>query len=56
MKTDQGTEHAAQDTGLVEVAEGTKVLPGGNTIVTAVDKLVNWSRKSSIWPMTFGLA
>ena len=29
---------------------------GDNIIVTSLDKLVNWSRKSSIWPMTFGLA
>lgn len=25
-------------------------------ITTRVDKIVNWSRKSSLWPMTFGLA
>lgn len=29
---------------------------GDNIITTSLDKLVNWSRKSSIWPMTFGLA
>jgi NADH-quinone oxidoreductase subunit B len=29
---------------------------GGNVTVTSLDKLVNWVRKSSIWPMTFGLA
>jgi NADH-quinone oxidoreductase subunit B len=29
---------------------------GENVITTSLDKLVNWSRKSSIWPMTFGLA
>ncbi|MEI6206937.1 MAG: NADH-quinone oxidoreductase subunit B family protein [Desulfuromonadales bacterium] len=29
---------------------------GENIITTSLDKLVNWSRKSSIWPMTFGLA
>lgn len=29
---------------------------GDNIIITSLDKLVNWSRKSSIWPMTFGLA
>src|SRR3954467_5290285 len=30
-------------------------LPSG-VLLTSVEKLVNWSRKSSLWPMTFGLA
>jgi NADH-quinone oxidoreductase subunit B len=25
-------------------------------LLTSVDKLVNWARRSSIWPVTFGLA
>ena len=25
-------------------------------ITTSVDQVVNWARKSSLWPMTFGLA
>ncbi len=25
-------------------------------LLTTVDKVVNWSRKSSVWPLTFGLA
>ena len=29
-------------------------LPG--VVVTTVDKVFNWARKSSLWPMTFGLA
>ena len=29
---------------------------GDNILTTTLDGLVNWSRKSSIWPMTFGLA
>ena len=41
---------------LVEVEEGTKVVPGTNMIITTLDKLVNWGRQGSIWPMTFGLA
>ncbi|MEW5974727.1 MAG: NADH-quinone oxidoreductase subunit B family protein [Acidobacteriota bacterium] len=27
-----------------------------NLIVTTVDNLLNWSRASALWPMTFGLA
>jgi len=48
MKSDNPT--------LVEVEEGTKIIPGGNTIITSLDKVVNWGRSSSLWPMTFGLA
>lgn len=27
-----------------------------NLITTSVDSLINWARKGSLWPMTFGLA
>ncbi|MBI2460389.1 MAG: NADH-quinone oxidoreductase subunit B [Candidatus Rokubacteria bacterium] len=30
--------------------------PGGWVAVTSAEKLFNWARKSSIWPVTFGLA
>jgi NADH-quinone oxidoreductase subunit B len=36
--------------------EGMWVIPGTQTLVTSLDKLINWGRKSSLWPMTFGLA
>ncbi len=41
---------------LVEVEEGLKTIPGANTIIASFDKIVNWGRLSSLWPMTFGLA
>jgi NADH-quinone oxidoreductase subunit B len=29
---------------------------GANFMTAQLDKLVNWARRSSLWPMTFGLA
>ena len=29
---------------------------GVEYVLTGLDRLVNWARKSSMWPMTFGLA
>jgi len=40
---------------LVEVEEGTRIL-APNIIITSMDKLINWGRSSSLWPVTFGLA
>ena len=31
-------------------------MPGGSLFLTTADSFVNWARKSSIWPLTFGLA
>lgn len=31
-------------------------LPGGGVALTTADFLINWSRTSSMWPLTFGLA
>jgi NADH-quinone oxidoreductase subunit B len=36
----------------IEVPEDIK----GNLLVTSVDALVNWGRKSALWPVSFGLA
>jgi NADH:ubiquinone oxidoreductase subunit B-like Fe-S oxidoreductase len=40
---------------LVEVEEGTRIM-APNILITSLDKLVNWGRSSSLWPLTFGLA
>lgn len=45
-----------EKTTLVEIEKGLKVIPGANTIVASLDKIANWARLSSLWPMTFGLA
>lgn len=42
--------------GVVEIEKDLKVIPGANTIIASIDKLVNWGRLSSLWPLTFGLA
>lgn len=31
-------------------------LPGGSLFLTTADTFINWARKSSVWPLTFGLA
>ena len=41
---------------VIEVEKGVKIIPEANAIITTIDKIVNWGRASSLWPMTFGLA
>jgi len=41
---------------LTELAEAVHQFPGGWIVTSTVDKVLNWARKSSIWPVTFGLA
>jgi len=50
-----GIPSEQKDTGLVEVEEGTKIL-APNVVITSIDKVINWGRSSSLWPVTFGLA
>jgi len=48
------------------IANSTEPIPGNmvevpddlknNLVVTSIDALVNWGRKSSLWPVSFGLA
>ena len=41
---------------LESVAEGLHHFPGGFALTTVADSFLNWARKSSVWPVTFGLA
>ncbi|MEK7308386.1 MAG: hypothetical protein AAB089_04880, partial [Nitrospirota bacterium] len=52
---ESGVREDNRHNSLVEVEKGIKIIPGANTIITTLDKVVNWGRKNSIWPMTFGL-
>lgn len=40
----------------IEVAPSVRQIPGTPAFITPIDKIFNWARASSIWPMTFGLA
>ena len=31
-------------------------MPGKEIVITSIDEVVNWSRRSSLWPMLFGIA
>jgi NADH-quinone oxidoreductase subunit B len=41
---------------LASIADAIHHMPGGWIVTTSTDKIFNWARKSSIWPVTFGLA
>jgi NADH-quinone oxidoreductase subunit B len=62
---DMGDEKTAQDRFVLENARVEQELFGridnddfltDAVVTTTLDKAVNWARKNSIWPMTFGLA
>jgi len=40
----------------VEIAEGVRQVPGTPVFLTKLDKIINWARAGSMWPLTFGLA
>ena len=39
-----------------QVTEGIHAFPGGFALTTVADGFFNWARKSSVWPVSFGLA
>ncbi len=41
---------------LTSIADAIHHMPGGWIVTTSTEKIFNWARKSSIWPVTFGLA
>src|SRR5207247_8931817 len=41
---------------LAAIADTIHRMPGGWIVTTTTEKIFNWARKSSIWPVTFGLA
>ena len=41
---------------IVQLPDGLRLFPGAGAILGPLDKLVNWGRAGSIWPVTFGLA
>ena len=49
----RGDKHSAL---FESVTEGIHSFPGGFVVTTAADAFLNWARKSSVWPVTFGLA
>jgi NADH-quinone oxidoreductase subunit B len=49
----EGDKHSA----LFEaVTDGIYNFPGGFVVTSLADGFLNWARKSSVWPVTFGLA
>ena len=51
-----GLDIKNRDTELPEDFPG-QVIPagnGGNIVVTSFDKIINWSKSNSLWPLTFG--
>jgi NADH-quinone oxidoreductase subunit B len=44
------------DPSMVKLEEGVRYIPGASAILGPLNKLVNWGRAGSIWPVTFGLA
>lgn len=44
------------ESNMVTLEKGVRYLPGANALLGPLNKLVNWGRAGSLWPLTFGLA
>ena len=53
QKRPEGDKHSVA---FESITEGIHSFPGGFVVTTGVDAFLNWARKSSVWPVTFGLA
>jgi len=53
---DMSTAPAKMGTLGVDPLANSQAVQGVEFVLTGLDRLVNWARKSSMWPMTFGLA
>ena len=42
--------------GVVEIEKGIKQIEGTPVFISKFDKIINWARSGSLWPVTFGLA
>jgi NADH:ubiquinone oxidoreductase subunit B-like Fe-S oxidoreductase len=52
-RPETGDKHSAF---FEQVTEGIHSFPGGFAVTTVADGFFNWARKSSVWPVSFGLA
>src|SRR5262249_46613480 len=49
----EGDKHSAL---FEQATDGLFHFPGGFVVTSVADTFLNWARKSSVWPVTFGLA
>ena len=51
-----GTRESERKAPATLAADVVARLPGGNLVLTTVDAVLNWSKASSLWYLTYGLA
>ena len=63
LRDRQASREASSKAALAKMGElsvdrlaGNSTVQGVEYVLTGLDRLVNWARKTSMWPMTFGLA